>query len=236
MDAAPIQAQGGLIVALKEEKMKKNTVTLFIGLLLVVGGILFMLQNFNVLSFNWSGFIGLAFAAGGLIFLAVFIGDSQQWWALIPGLTLLGLSALILLPIFVPFYPEAIGGGMFLGMIALAFWLIFAIRRDFWWAIIPAGTLTTLAVVAGMAVFPIVDQYSGGIFFLGLALTFGLLAILPVKDTNLHWAVWPAVALAVLGVLVMAFTAPALNFIWPIALIVAGLAVLAAALRPRPQA
>ena len=31
------------------------------------------------------------------------------------------------------------GGALFLGSIGLAFWVIYFVRRDFWWAVIPGG-------------------------------------------------------------------------------------------------
>jgi purine-cytosine permease-like protein len=61
---------------------------------------------------------------------------------------------------------------------------------------------------------------TGGIFFLGLGLTFLLLAVL----ASLQWAYIPGVILLVMGVLLgySQFTG-LLNYVWPAALILVGL-------------
>ena len=66
--------------------------------------------------------------------------------------------------------------------------------RDRWWAIIPGGVLFTLAIVSVMPEAFLSGAGSGGLFFLGLALTFLLVALL----ANMRWAFWPA---GVLGLL-----------------------------------
>jgi hypothetical protein len=215
--------------------MKRNSISIIIGVLLVLGGLLFLLENFNLVTLNFSIFFALLFAAGGAIFLAVFASDSQQWWALIPGFSLLAIGGLIALPMISPFYADRLGGPLFLGAIALAFWLIYAVKREYWWAVIPAGSLTTLAVVAGLSVYPALDQYSGGVFFLGMALTFGLLTILPVQGANLRWALYPAGVMLVLSVIVLASASALMSYVWPVALIVGGIALIFFTRRPRLQ-
>ncbi len=66
----------------------------------------------------------------------------------------------------------------FWAFIGLSFLVVYLMRRDSWWAIIPAGVLFTLALVAWVA------QYngfaSGATFFLGIALTFAILGLMPI--------------------------------------------------------
>jgi hypothetical protein len=118
--------------------MNDNSKRLLVGGLLVMAGLVFILQQL----FNWpigGVFISMLFAAGGIIFLFVFLRDHNKWWALIPGMTLLGLGALIASGDLFPRFASQFGGALFLGSIALAFFLILYFKRDFWWAVIPAG-------------------------------------------------------------------------------------------------
>jgi hypothetical protein len=201
--------------------MKDNRTGSFaVGALLVALGVLFLLQNFvfaNIANFVWL----VVFGIGGLVFLYVFAVNQQQWWAVIPGFTLLGLAALIGFGDKL----ENWGGALFLGSIGLAFWVIYFVRRDFWWALIPAGTLTTLAFVAALA-DRLPDMASGGIFFLGLAATFALVYFLSGQERRQRWALIPAGILAVLGVLLTLSLGGLINYVWALALIGAGVYLL----------
>jgi len=94
-------------------------------------------------------------------------------------------------------------------------------RRDFWWAVIPGGTLVTLAVVAALGeVIP--GEAVGGIFFLGLAATFGLVYLLPTPQGRMKWAWVPALVLGIMGLLLIVTLGGWINILWPIALILVG--------------
>lgn len=202
--------------------MKDNRTGAFaIGALLVALGVLFLLQNFGVFA-NIANLIWLVlFAAGGLVFLYVFATNQQQWWAVIPGFVLLGLAVLI-------GFGDRLGAwgpALFLGSIGLAFWVIFVVRREYWWALIPAGTLSTLAVVAALA-DQLPGEAVGGVLFLGLAATFGLVYILTGPASQQRWALIPAAILAVLGVLLTLSLGGLINYIWALALIGVGVYLL----------
>ena len=161
-------------------------------------------------------------AAGAAVFIWIYFTKKEQWWAIIPGLTLLGLS-LSGLDSLLNFYPgSSWTGAVFLGCIGLAFWLIYLRRQDQWWAIIPGGVLLTLAAVAGLDNIP---DWSEVIFFLGLAVTFALVGILP-NQLDTRWAFIPAAVLAVLGVALFAPFRSAMLLIWPVALIALGVFIL----------
>jgi hypothetical protein len=83
------------------------------------------------------------------------------------------------------------------------------------------GVLATLALVA------FVDTgksslASGGIFFLGLGLTFALVALLPNSIGPMRWAWIPAGILGVIGILLLASQEYLINYVWPAALIIGG--------------
>ena len=153
--------------------MRRIDPRLLIGVLLVVGGVLSLLDVQGVIS-NASGiFWGMIFAAGGLVFLFMLFNDPNNWWAAFPGFTLLGLAASSLLPDSL----EAYDGLVFFAGISMAFWWVYFSDKERWWAIIPAGVLLTLGIVS--ALDNVTGLETGGSFFLGLGLTFILVAILP---------------------------------------------------------
>jgi hypothetical protein len=191
------------------------------GGLLVAAGILFLLQNLGVIQFAdiiWA----ILLALGGIFFLTFFITDRNNWWALIPGILLLDLALMVALDTFFPTFAGTTGGALFLGGIGLSFLLIYLIRREFWWALIPAGALFTLAAVVVVSSLGY-EVESGGVLFLGLGLTFGLLAVLPTPEGRLTWAWIPGLVLLVMGLLVISAAANLINYLWPAALILGGL-------------
>jgi len=202
--------------------MKRIDPSIFGGLILILAGGLFLLQGMGYLDNVGDIFWGAMFLAAGALFLFAFFTGS--WWAVIPGCVLAGIGALILLPDSLEVY----GGALFLGSIALAFWLVFLTApRERWWAIIPAGVLTTLAAVTFLP-DRIGGMATGGVFFFGLALTFLLVALL----AGMRWAYYPAAALAFVGLLA-AFSLGAIsNYAWAIVLIGGGGYLVYRALRP----
>ena len=174
--------------------MKRFDPRIIIGTLLILAGGLGFLQAFGILRDASDVFWGIVFLVAGGVFLMMFTSgfSSGQWWAAIPGLVLAGIGVLILLPDSL----DNLGGAVFLGAIGLSFWLVYISGRDRWWAIIPGGVLLTLAVVSALPDTLFGGTDSGGVFFLGLALTFLMVALL----ANMSWAYWPAGALGVFGV------------------------------------
>ncbi len=145
--------------------------------------------------------------------------DRDQWWAAIPGFALLGLSVTILAGEIS--FLEPLTGGIFLGSLALGFVTVYVLKPENWWAIIPGGVLSTLAVVATLDEVSGMD--SGGIFFLGLAATFGILYFVPTPEGRMSWAIFPAGALFVLAIVVGTPFENMINLIWPLAIIGAGI-------------
>ena len=192
------------------------------GVLLVAGGVLFLLQNLGILGGGLALVWALLFAAAGVVFLSVFLNDRANWWAVIPGCVLLSLGILIGLDELAPRISGLVGGALVLGSIGLSFLIIYFTNREYWWAIIPGGVMLTLAIVT------IVDSAAqdlevGGILFLGLGATFGILSLAPHPQGRMKWPLVPAAVLLLLGVLLTAASASVLNYIWPIALVLSGL-------------
>jgi hypothetical protein len=194
------------------------------GFLLILGGVLFLLENLNVISISGL-FWALLFALAGLAFLSTFFSDRAAWWAILPGVIFLSLGGLIAMGVLAPGLADSLGGGFFLGGISLAFWLVYLVDRRNWWAVIPGGVLATIAVVAGLG-DRAPGMETGGIFFMGLGLTFALLGVLPNPGVNLRWAFIPAGILIVFGVLIAAASSNIVNYVWPVLMILGGLYLL----------
>lgn len=214
--------------------MKTLETRLVAGLILVLAGVVFLLQNLRIIRLGGLGDLVIAslFGLGALAFLAVYIANRQHWWSLIPAGALFGISGLIGLEAIAPRVASAFGGSLFLGSLGLAFWLIYVTDRQHWWAIIPGGVLSTLALVAGAdRIIP--GGFGGAIFFLGLAATFGLLYFVPVTDkAHTRWALIPAAICLVLAFIVAASLSTLAGYIWPLALILVGIYLL---IRPRQK-
>lgn len=215
--------------------MKRWDPRLVFGAILVLSGVLFLLDNLGVLKGAGDLFWAVLFAVAGGAFLYRFAIYREHWWALIPGFTLLGLATVVALETLPLGETGAISGGLFLASIGAAFWAIYLTRRDFWWALIPGGVMVTLGVVAALG-DEAKGEAVGGIFFLGLAATFGGLYFLPTAQGRQTWAAIPAAILGVMGVALLAGAAVGMAYILPAALIVIGLYLLWRALVPRAGA
>jgi len=198
------------------------------GVALIALGILFLLQTFGILGGLVTLVWILLFGAAGVAFLIVFLTDRAHWWALIPGFTLLGLSALIALDWLFPRLGDAWGGALFLGAIGLSFWAVYFFQREHWWAVISGGVMFTLALVAALSSV-VEGTAAGGIFFLGIGLTFALFSAVNTPQGRMRWALIPAAVLSGMGVILVAAATPLLGYLWPAALVVLGLFLLSRA-------
>ncbi len=177
--------------------MKKLPSHVVLGALLIVGGVLLLLGNMNVSisAIVWPFLFGLA----ALPFLFIFITDRGNWWAGIPGFALLGLTAVMFYDLFPYHIFGDIGGAFFLGSLGIGFLAVYvrtALRE--WWALIPGGALLTLAAVAGLESF-LSDSITGGIFMLGLGMTFVAVYLAPTAGERNRWAAIPACILTIIG-------------------------------------
>lgn len=189
------------------------------GILLVASGVIFLLDNLGLIMLDWEILIGPMFGIGGLVFLMVFVMNTDEWWALIPGFILMGIGIIVFMDDNMQAVGDRWSGAVFLGFLGLAFILIYITHVNQWWAIIPGGVLLTLA---GVTLVPSESDLSGVIFFFGMALTFGLVYVLPKPSGRLKWALYPAGILLLIAVLVALGAANLMDFILPLALLIAG--------------
>jgi hypothetical protein len=203
--------------------MKKfNFRILLGGGLMFLGGLLF-LEQFGLLKGAADWFWAAILAVIGGFFVSFFLqSPARNWWAIIPAFALFGMAADSILPASL----DVFSGMFFLGAIGLAFWVIYASDRSRWWAIIPGGVLLTLAAVSVLDNF-LPGEGSGGVFFIGLGLTFLLVALLPNQGEDTRWAYVPAAILVLFGAFVGTNVAQGLaEYIWPVALMIVGLGLI----------
>ena len=213
------------------------------GLLLVAGGLVALLQTLGILASGANLPLALVLLAGGAFFIYwLFTGPSRQWWAAIPGVILLDLGALMVVGVVFPglgcsarvgglvFSCSDLAGTLFLAGMGLSFWVVYIANRAQWWAVIPAGVLTTLAAVT-LVSRQITGPASGGVFFIGLGLTFVLVGLLPSPQGKMGWAFIPAAILLLLGIFLIAALTALTNYVWALALIAVGVWLLLRALR-----
>lgn len=227
-------AGGGLALA-QNLGYLENASDYFWGAVFLIGGLAFLSLLFGG---NWwaafPGFTLLAIGAlillpealdemGGAIFLGgialsfwyvYFTDRDHRWWAIIPGGVLTALALLIL----ASSYFEDYSGMIVLGGIGLTFFIVYLTSPvERWWALIPGGVLATLAGVT-VAAERFGEFQTGGFFFLGLAVTFLLVALL----ARMSWAYWPALILGIMGALGLASLMDIANYVWAVVLIVIG--------------
>jgi hypothetical protein len=119
------------------------------------------------------------------------------------------------------------GGGV-------AFALRYVRDRTQWGAIIPAGVLLTLAVLAGAAGM-LSSQAGGATFFLGVAATFATVYQTSAPGGRRRWALYIAGGLAAVAVAVIVSLGAVLSILLPVALIAAGMYQGYRTLRAQPR-
>lgn len=186
----------------------------FPGFTLAALGVLILLPE-SLDDFGGSLFLG---GIGLSFWYVYFTSRTERWWAVIPAGVLTALAVMII----VAERFEEFGGAVFLGGIGLSFFIVyFTDRTSRWWALIPAGVLTTLAGVT-IAAVRFGEFQTAGFFFIGLAITFLLVALL----AQMSWAYWPALILGIMGFLGIASLLDIANYLWAAALIGAGIFML----------
>jgi hypothetical protein len=197
----------------------KSSWHFLLGGLLVLIGVASLLDSLNVIPFGgvlW----GALFGFGGLAFILYLIQNRTAWWAIIPGVVLIGLSVIIIVSSLFPNFEGEIGGFILFFSISAAFWVVYAMNNKFWWAIIPGGVMAALALTILVGELTTFD--GGGIFLLGIALTFLLLTILPGMEGNRQWPYIPAGILFVISLFAFFEDFNMSSLIWAFILIAFG--------------
>jgi hypothetical protein len=183
---------------------------------------------------EWVGALFLFMIA--LSFLVVYLNNRTRIWALLVAyiLAVLGIAPLM-----------SIGGRnaeyygpIFLFAVALPFFIVYFRSAANWWAVIPAGSVTVVAIIAMLAIAGfITDAGRGGVvgaglanalLMSGLALTFAVIWLR-------HERPWAKIVTIVLALMAVAsvFLASYSQIFWPAAIILVGVYLFYTALRPK---
>jgi hypothetical protein len=203
-----------------------------IGVLLIIGGGLLILQNLNIFSGDVENIIwAIVSGALGGFFLSRYFARRENWGWLIPGVSLLGIGISNLVKL-VPGVGALFSEFIILGSIGLSFVLIYLNDRLHWWALVPGGLLISLGIGSIVESFDPTWVDSGSVLFIGLGITFLILYLLPTPYGRLKWALIPSLILLALGsVIAIGENLEIGGFIGPAIIIILGLLVLVNAIR-----
>lgn len=178
---------------------------------------------------EWVGALFLFMIA--LSFLVVYLNNRTRTWALLVAyiVGVLGIAPLMA----TGGRDAAYFGSIFLFAVALPFFFVYFRSPENWWAIIPAGSVATVAVIATLAIGGWIRNaneggYANALLMGGLAATFAVLWLRHSKA----WARVVTIALALVGVASVFFASYSQIF-WPVAIILVGVYLFYTALRPR---
>lgn len=199
---------------------------------LIPGGIMLLMAFMMLLIDNVDDeLVGAMFLMFfGLAFLVVYLTNRTRMWALIVAYV---FGVISIAPMLSALGDEAgYFGAIVLFGVALPFYLLY-FRSAKWWAIIPAGVLTVIGVIAALGVAGLInDSTSGG--YVSAFLMGGLAATFAVVWLANHKA-WARIVTIVLGVLAVAslFFISYYEIFWPVAIILGGLYLFLTALRTK---
>ena len=201
---------------------------------LIPGGVMLFLALVTLLVDNvggeWVGSLFLFLIA--LSFFVVYVNNRTRQWALLVAYILFVLSIAPAMASFGGDVP-AYFGSIFLFAVALPFFVVYFREEKNWWAIIPAGVLTVLALIAGAAIAGWIQNeseggYANAVLMGGLAATFAVVWLRHAKP----WAKIVTIVLAALAI-ASVFFASYTEIFWPVAIILAGAYLLFTAMRPK---
>jgi hypothetical protein len=161
----------------------------------------------------------------------VYLNNRTRTWALLVAYT---LAVLGIAPAMASGGRDAAYyGPLFLFAVALPFFILYFRSTENWWAIIPAGSITTVAALAALAIAgwirdPNEGGYANALLMGGLAVTFAVVWLR-------HSRSWARIVTIVLAALTVAsvFFASYSEVFWPLAIILVGVYLFFTALRPR---
>lgn len=172
----------------------RNSTKNWIGAFLIVFGVIQLLEQFDLIQGTSRLLWGALLILGGAMLLAdQRRSPKAQAWKLFPALALIGLGAESLLPKSIIF----LDGVLFLSALGVAFLMFMFAVGDAWWAVIPSGVFFSLALTELIENTTKLD--AGGIFLIGLGVTFFVLSLFPIGGQKREWGYIPGLILVILG-------------------------------------
>jgi drug/metabolite transporter (DMT)-like permease len=180
----------------------------------------------DVVQGEWMGTVVMLLAA--LVFLVVYLRNRKRIW---PAIVAGALAVISVIPPLSAGLNSDLVAVVVMFLFALAFFVLFFTGQSKrWWALIPAGVFATIGVVVLLTLPRVAEglgseeqagRIAGAVFLLGLGLTFLAVWLLRHRAPT-AWGIYPAIILAVLGLIALVTGQPGLDFLWPILLIAGG--------------
>lgn len=178
--------------------MQKLQPRVWLGLGLIVIGVLVLLDQMRWLYFREEWIVATAFLVGGIWCLSLYQRDKMTW-KLICGLIGISIGMTIILDSLSIVAGDYLGGLIVL-LLAGIFILLYSRNPKMWWALIPGGILLTVGarVLLEEAVWSF-RYYADSFVLIGIGLTFGYLYKIRTAENRLDWAKWLAIICLVIG-------------------------------------
>lgn len=175
---------------------------LFIGLVLILIGGVSLLDNFRLFTFEPELFFGVLFIVGGYLFWGKYREEELARFLVLAGV--LGYLGCVMLLSLVPGLDGSWEGVLFFVTVAAVSCKAYINDKSKWGLALLTGIALTLGGVVALETNWWLDgEFTGGAFFMGLAMTFGYLFTTRNEDNGLDWARLPAVILAALSMLLL---------------------------------
>lgn len=189
------------------------------GGLLIFFGVLGLIQTvIDLTDWGWVALLTIA----GLVVFAVYLTDRSDWTLLIPAYVMLAVAGLVTLITLGVLRDEFIATYV-LTAIALPFLVVFGRDRGQWWALIPAYVLLAVGLMVGLIGQAVLtDLLIPAYVMFAIAIPF---VVVYARNPRQWWALIPAGVMAVIG-LSMLLAEAAVQYLLPVALILAGILLL----------
>ena len=177
--------------------MKSNWINYIWGVVLILAGGLFLVQNMGWLEFQSLSFWIVVFAViSALFFVTYFVNGVSQWGWLFPACISAGIALTMLLA-NAGVEEAYIGAPVLLG-VGLPFLVAYLQnRKENWWALIPMWVMFVLALITVLA-DRVAGEVIGTLFLFSVALPFFVVYL---TDRSRAWALIPAGVTAAVGVI-----------------------------------
>lgn len=202
--------------------MNRNRISLFLGGLLILLGVAFLLESFGVIHFMGRFVWAVILGGVSLPFWLVFLSDRRQWWALIPACVLSGIGMGVLVQ-------GQLAGIIITGSISLPFWLIYLNDRRNWWALIPGWVMLCVSAI-------VLLSWIGLEWFIAPFVNFAIAApflLVYIRDREQWWALIPGGIMLVISLLLLVAAIARSFAFWPVLLILVGIWLIFRAFRPQ---
>ena len=182
--------------------MKQKSVNVFWGLILILAGAVFLVEQLGLIP-NLAAVVWAFIFAGAslLFFFTYFSAGTHEWGWLFPATITAGLAATIWLAEMG--VEGTLAGAVFMASVSLPFWLAYAIdRRENWWALIPGWATAVITLVILLA-DRVAGEFIGSLMLFAIALPFFAVYL---ANREHWWALIPGFVLSGVGLVVLLTT------------------------------